>query len=478
MTAERFHSFFQDNDDVSAEPRFQIVRFAIAGIATIALILSACDRAGRREVDALTVRLQHALRHHEFAEAEKIARQILFRAPRNSEAWGAIVDTRLQISDLKGAEKTLENWRAADNKANTRLEEASGDVALAHHDQQSAILRWQKALGIDPWNERVLRKIAELEHERQHWVEEETAWSTLIKLRDSAELRLRRAVIRRRLHRWEDAISDLQTARSLAPQNPVVQDWWQRFERLEKVLDEIRELDININASPADSSLLGDRALVFLRAGEGELALTDAERAAKLAIWAVRPRLLQSIALLELNRPDECTHLFVRTSIRLAELTPESLETLRRLDGQISVERTNPELFISRAWQLNEIGQPALAQQDAQTAFTLDHKSAGALAEWSYASMKLGQVDEALNKIKLATDLDPHLATAWQYRGEIEMTRGETVSAIDSLSHALQLNQTAIALQKRAECYRKIGYDARAEEDLRALQDLTARAMR
>jgi tetratricopeptide (TPR) repeat protein len=339
-------------------------------------------------------------------------------------------------------------------------------------------LRWQKALGIDPKNEGVLRKIGELEHERQHWVEEETAWSTLIKLRDSAELRLRRAVVRRQLHRWEDAISDLHSARSLAPQNAIVQAWWQRFERLEKVLDEIRELDINIKASPADYSFLGDRALVFLQAGDADLALADAERAAKLAIWAVRPKLLQAIALLELNRADECAHLSVRTSIRLPELTPESLETLRRLDGQISVERTNPELFVSRAWQLNEIGQPALAQQDAQTAFTLDHKSAGALAEWSYASMKLGQVDEALNKIKLATDFDPHLATAWQYRGEIEMTRGETVSAIDSLSHALQLNQTVIALQKRAECYRKIGYNARAEEDLRALQDLTARAMR
>jgi len=69
-------------------------------------------------------------------------------------------------------------------------------------------------------------------------------------------------------------------------------------------------------------------------------------------------------------------------------------------------------LFVSRAWQLNEIGQPALAQEDAETALTLDKKSAGALAELSYALMKLGQPNEALAKIKLATDLDPQLAIA------------------------------------------------------------------
>ncbi len=58
------------------------------------------------------------------------------------------------------------------------------------------------------------------------------------------------------------------------------------------------------------------------------------------------------------------------------------------------------------------------------------------------------------------------------------MAHGDEVAAIDSFARALSLNQTAIALQKRAECYRHLGYNARAEEDLRALEDLTARAMK
>ena len=455
------------------------MRPVLLTLALTALALPACERPGTREVKALSAELDRARRHRDFGNAESVARQILKRAPHHNGAWAALVEARLQMNDVAVAEKIVNEWRAGERQpGTTELEEATGDVALARQDEQEAILHWQKALGHDPKNERVLRKIAELEHVHRHWIEEDAAWSTLIKTRDSADARLRRAIARRQLHRWEDAFADLQRARLLAPANAQVQEWSQRFERLGKFLDEIRELDTSISSSPADFTLLGDRALAFLRAGDPELALSDAEQARKLAIWAIRPKLLQAIALIDLNRANEGADLLVRNSIRLEQLSAENLEAFRRLDGQIAVERTNADLFVSRAWQLNEIGQPELAQEDAETALTLDKKSAGALAELSYALMKLGQSDEALTRIKLATDLDPQLAIAWQYRGEIEMTHGETVSAIDSLTHALQLNQTAIALRKRAECYRKIGYNDRAEEDLHALEDLTARAMK
>ena len=62
----------------------------------------------------------------------------------------------------------------------------------------------------------------------------------------------------------------------------------------------------------------------------------------------------------------------------LDNLTPEFLESMSRLDAAISVERNNPEHYIVRSWELNEIGQPRLALEDAQTAVRLDPKSAGA----------------------------------------------------------------------------------------------------
>jgi tetratricopeptide (TPR) repeat protein len=183
------------------------------------------------------------------------------------------------------------------------------------------------------------------------------------------------------------------------------------------------------------------------------------------------------LALVALGRADECERLSVRKTIRLDALTPEFLETIGRLDSEISAERNNAELYVSRAWQLNEIGQPALALQDAETAAKFDPKAAGASAEASYALTKLGRAQEALEQIKRATELDPNFSTAWQYRGELEMAKGETLSAIDSFTHALESNETLVALEKREQCYRRLGLLVKAEQDRRAREEL-ARASR
>jgi tetratricopeptide (TPR) repeat protein len=190
----------------------------------------------------------------------------------------------------------------------------------------------------------------------------------------------------------------------------------------------------------------------------------------------MRPKLFQALALINLGRTDECEKLAVQKFIRLDALTPEFLETISRLDSEISVERSNAELYVARAWQLNEINQPALALQDAENAARLNPKSAGASAECSYSLKKLGRAEEALDQIKHATELEPNFATAWQYRGELEMERGETLSAIESLTHAIEASPTAPALQKREQCYRRLGLLVKADQDHRALEELSARA--
>lgn len=167
----------------------------------------------------------------------------------------------------------------------------------------------------------------------------------------------------------------------------------------------------------------------------------------------------------------------MRRSLSIDALTPEFLETIGRLDAEISVERTNAELYVQRAWRLNDIGQPRLALDDAECAQRLDAKSASACAESGYALMKLGRAPEAYEQIKHATELDENLATAWQYRGEIEMERSDFAQAIDSLSRGLGINQTAVALLKREQCYRRLGLLAKAEEDHRLREALTAKAL-
>ncbi|MBA2623925.1 MAG: hypothetical protein H0U88_09965, partial [Chthoniobacterales bacterium] len=230
--------------------------------------------------------------------------------------------------------------------------------------------------------------------------------------------------------------------------------------------------------APADDQLLGDRALLFLRSEDPELALTESEVAAKLAPWAVRPQLFRAISLIELRRAAECKALQVDERLRLQALTPEFLETISRLDAEISVERTNAELYVARAWQLNEIGQPLLALHDVDTALEHDSNSAGAAAERSYALMKLGRTEEAFDAIRRATELDVNFSTAWHYRGELEMGRGDFLAAVESLTRALGINQTAAALRKREESYVKLGLLQKAEDDHRALEALRARELK
>jgi tetratricopeptide (TPR) repeat protein len=102
----------------------------------------------------------------------------------------------------------------------------------------------------------------------------------------------------------------------------------------------------------------------------------------------------------------------------------------------------------------------------------LEPKSAGAFAEAAYALAKLERTDEALEQVKQATELDANYSTAWHYRGELEMNRGDCMAAIESLTRALAISLTAAALQKREECYVKVGLLAKAEEDHRALEAL------
>jgi len=188
----------------------------------------------------------------------------------------------------------------------------------------------------------------------------------------------------------------------------------------------------------------------------------------------VRPQLLRALAEQALGRTVPRDAAPVDASLRLEQLAPEFLQTIRRLDQEIATEPESAELHTRRAWQLNEIGQPQLALADAQSALQSDARSAGACAEASYALAKLKRAPEAFAQIKHATELDPNFSTAWQYRGELEMGRADYTAAIESLSRALAINQTVGALAKREECYRKVGLLANAESDQKALEELTA----
>jgi tetratricopeptide (TPR) repeat protein len=445
---------------------------AVLLMAAALLAVPACHRASAKEEKTLRAELRKALDEQAYERAADLARRHLKLKPQDNGTWDRLARAQFGMRDLAGVKQTLEEWRRTVPKPSLNLDEYTGDLAAADNNDAVAIEAWKKVAGADPKNVRVLEKIARLEKRRQFWTKEDAAWTALITAQESAFARINRALCRRRLHRWHEAFEDLEKARALAADDPEVQRGAKLLEGTAKFLADIRELDSALAVSPNDAGLLADRALLFLRAEDPELALEDAEAAGKTGIWAMRPKLFQALALISLGRADECEKLAVHKLIRLDALSPEFLETMGRLDSEISAERNNAELYVARAWQLNEIGQPALALQDAETAARLDPKAAGACAEASYALTKLGRAQDALAQIRRATELDPNFATAWQYRGELEMARGETLSAVESFTHALEANQTATALEKREQCYRRLGLLVKAEQDRRARMEL------
>jgi len=441
----------------------------------VLLLGSGCGRKITQEQKDLRRDLRIALRDHSYPKAAELAQRLVGTAPQDNSAWESLVRAQIGARDFSTAQQTLGEWRAVVRKPSPKFDELTGDLALKQQNPALAFQSWSKALKAAPKNLRLLRKIAHAHRRLGQPQQEDRLLSAMIETDDNATTRIERALARRKLHRWPEAVEDYRRAQELAPDDPDVRRGVKLFERLGKFLPQVRELDARLALTPEDDQLLADRALLFLRSEDYELGLRDGAAASQKAPWAMRPRLFRGMALVQLGRANECAELAVDQRVRLAALAPEFLQTISRLDSEISVERSNIELYLARAWQLNEIGQPALALEDARTALGIDERSAGAYSESSYALTKLGQADEAFAQIKRATDCDPNFSTAWQYRGELEMAREDLAAAIDSFSRALALNQTAVALQKREQCYMKLGQFEKAEEDHRALELLNAR---
>ncbi len=452
-----------------------LIALPMAGCLLVAAFLIGCQPENVREEKALRRQLSHEMRHHSYESAIPLARKLLRVAPQDDKIWQILVQAQIGLHDFDGARISLGDWRSTTRAPSGRPDEFEGDILEAEGNTGAALQAWQRSSNVEPENRRLLGKIAALYQRDQRWSDAIGVWTRDLQIHDNPGARINRAVCYRRLRQWDEAFEDFHHAQKLGPDDPEVQHSAQLFQNISKFLDTIREFDARVAALPDDSGLLADRALLMLRCGDPELALDDAEQAARLAKWAMRPRLFKALALIALNRSRETDVLSIRLPLRLESLSPEFLETISRIDSAIAVERDNPGHYASRAWQLNEIGQPVLALADAQKAISLDANSATGRVEESYALTKLGRSQEAFDRIKEATDLDPQLAPAWQYRGELEMARGDNMAAVESFTHALGQQISSPALQKREECYRRLGLTARADEDHRALLNLNTR---
>jgi tetratricopeptide (TPR) repeat protein len=448
-------------------------RLRLLLLLVILLLLgpAACRRTISPEEKTARNEVRQALHERAFDRAIPLARRVLHFVPNDNGAWARLAQAQFGARDLTGLRQTLGEWRSAIRRTSAKYDEYRGDLALAENRPADALVAWTESVAHQDRKPRVFIKIARLEQANGRWAEAAAAWTRGMKGHETAPVLINRAICYRHLHSWDAALADVHRARQIAPDDPLVRQELELLDRLGKFLAEVHDLDRDLTALPNDVSLLADRALLFLRAGDATLALDDASRAAQLAPNAVRPKLFRALAERMLGRaPAQAASPGV---LRLESLSSDFLQTISRLDAEIAADPQSAELLTNRAWQLNEIGQPRLALADAEGALQVDPKSAGACAEASYALAKLQRAPEAYARIKQATELDPNFSTAWQYRGELEMQQIDYLAAIDSLTRALAINQTAAALAKREECYRKLGLLAKAEDDHKTLEQLT-----
>lgn len=442
-------------------------------LLVILLLAAGCGTRLTPEQKAVRAELRQALREGAFDRATVLARRVLETASHENGAWDRLVRAQLGTGDLDGATESLAQWKASVRRTSSKFDERTGDVAWKRGNAGDAVAAWARARKANSANQRVLNKLARGNRALGRWADEEEALTAVLSLNDNGTTRIERALVRRRLGRWDESIEDARRARQLEPDNLQVSRGAKLLEQLSKFLDPIRALDARLTSSPDDDQLLADRALLFLRAGDPEVALDDARKASELEPSALRPVLFQILALSALERPAEAAALTGGDStLQLEHLTPEFLETIARLDAEIATEPSDAEFYVARAWQLNDLSQPHLALSEAEKALALNPNSAGALAESGYALAKLGRSDEAFARITKGTGADPNYSTVWQYRGELEMRQGQYAAAIESFTRALNINQTVAVLRRREEAYRAAGLAQRADEDRDRVQQI------
>src|SRR3954469_23755737 len=164
--------------------------YAPVSICLGCVLFAGCQPEAVRQEKEQRRQLVHELRHHSYATAAPLARQLLQRKPKDERLWRQLIRAQLGLHDLEGAKDTLRKWRAAIPTPSPRANEFEGDIAREERNSQLALDAWNKAVQAQPNNVRVRSKLAALQQSLGRWAEAETTWGNVIQLKDSATSRV------------------------------------------------------------------------------------------------------------------------------------------------------------------------------------------------------------------------------------------------------------------------------------------------
>jgi tetratricopeptide (TPR) repeat protein len=457
----------------------------LARLITSAVFLLCCISNSLLGADQQILQLRAQLEAAEKAADKpaiiELSRRVLAITPNDTDVWETLAQAQLDIEDFDRLEQTLDVWQKTLRRPPAAIEDFRGAVCFKRKDYQCAERHWLAYLATKPPASDAATEydnLAELCAAQERWADHAAYRTKAIAAQDSAARRVLRACAFLRLHKWDAAYADMAKANKMDASDSEVKEWLPQFERLQQFLPRIKALDAQIAKSPNDPAIAGlllERARIFTLAGRPLLALDDAQRALNLQPASMRAHIQTAEALLDTGRPEDAAKLQVNDKLARAEdkhVSQQALDKLGAQDALLARDPQNVDALVARAGVLALLKQFTLALAAAQSALAINDKSAAAHFEAATSLYKLGNVKEALEQMRTATELDPNDPIKWFFRGIAEAERADFPAAIQSQTRSLNLHETVLALREREKCERRIGKTSKADADLRRIGEL------
>lgn len=404
----------------------------------------------------LAEQLTLAEKSRDWPAAVEITTRLLADRPDDQDLLVKLARFQRQSSDRERAARTLQRVTELAGEAGPAVLEIRGDLAADIGELDQALSSYQLALRSAPGSVSVLDKLAGL-HVRRGEIESAAIYfEKLTGLRDDTGDHLNLAYSAVRHRDWSAVASHLAAAMDFSTNRRLDIS---KFENLLGRAVQLGRHDRAIKADPKNLAALLDRAQLFYDTGFADLALEDAQRAARIDGRSPHVRLLLARYYVANGDREKPAELKVnRRSMRnRSEEFPTFIRELTKLDGSIRKQPDDLALRHLRAALLMENGQLPLALEDIDHSLASDPGSVRTRLQKIRALEMSGERGEARRMTRALAEEHPGHDEVLQRIGEIQMQDGLYREAIATFDKILAKRPGyAPARDSRTLCHKRL----------------------
>ena len=439
----------------------------------LAAVLACCPTAA-----GLSLRDQLALAEKDDdTQAQiEVIRRILDQELGDAELREKLIGLWLSVEDYDMAESTVRDWKEAPESL--RVSVLATVFFVRDRKKNEAIALLEGYVGKHPEDLEATRQLAgylDRVGEQKRIVE---LLSKAPGVEGDASLLVSRALARRKLQSFADALKDFTAAEKADPDDENVANNRPSFDRLRAALAGIDAAGAVLAEKPDDSAALISRAYWYLSTGfANEPAFQDAEAARRSDPKSVAALILFAEAS---NRTGRLSARDAREKFDVDVSKPVSalivLDQIWRHDGQISRNPKDISALLERSRELSGNAQQyQLALRDAEAALRVDTKNASARAAKITALARLGRIDDAAAELRVMESSRPshdELAESLSSLVDAAMSASQLDLALEFSDRAIKAKPEARYYKQRAAILQRFERFAEAQDDLSRAQQL------